>query len=708
MAYQSLYRKYRPQSFGDVVGQGHVVRTLRNALASGRVAHGYLFTGTRGTAKTTVARLLAKCLNCEAADAMATDPCNQCEACLSIMQGGCIDVIEMDAASHRGVADIEEVRKAVGFGPMRFRTKVFIIDEAHQLSSDAKDAFLKTLEEPPPRVVFILATTEPQAIPITIRSRCQQFDFKRGTVAEIAGRLRTVLDAEGVVHDGDAVVRIARAAEGSYRDSLSLLEQVLAFADGRITSTDVDSVLGTLDAATLDHLVEAMRTGDAAAALTVADAAIDAGKEARTLLRAVAAHLRDLLLLGVAGHAAVPDLSDDEARRLHAIAGSFAPDTLVRGIDLCTEAIADLRWNNQHRIAVELAFLKLAGLASDRPSRTDTPATIVPARNLAPAQSIAPAPVAVPAAPPAAPAPAPASKAPDAVREPAPAIVFGDSDRHDPEDDHEPGDLSLGDEDPPNPGMDGPGLFDDPPTGASVATDAEEAPDPLPFDDLPTGALRGGAEPEPTAPVSAVVPPVETPAYSLDDVVRAWPRFLAMAEKVSKQAQVFLTAARPSSVDGRTVVITFANRANREMMGQQKQIDFIKKILAKALGVDGSVPVRLESEGDSGSPTPRASGRARVRHDAKAALEALDLDATSTEGHSAPPPWHPSTAAGNDPPRAAVPVAPPAPVPAPVPDPTPAPPPAPVETPSKPAGDEAHHPLVQDILATFGGSILDD
>ena len=362
MAYQSLYRKYRPQNFTDVMGQGHVTRTLQNALASGRVAHGYLFTGTRGTAKTTVARLLAKALNCESANRPVTEPCNQCEACRSITAGTCIDVIEMDAASHRGVADIEEVRKAVGYGPMQFRYKVFIIDEAHQLSSDAKDAFLKTLEEPPDNVVFILATTEPQAIPITIRSRCQQFDFKRGSLQEITARLRFVLDAEGVTYEPEAIVLVARGAEGSYRDSLSLLEQVLAFAPKHVGAADVDLVLGTLDAEMLGRVTEAVANRDAAGAFALAGQLLDAGKEARTLLRTLALHFRDLLLVSVGGPAAGAEFTPEEVQRLQAEARRFTPAQMMRAMDILNEAQGETRWNNQHRLLVELTFLKMMNL----------------------------------------------------------------------------------------------------------------------------------------------------------------------------------------------------------------------------------------------------------------------------------------------------------------------------------------------------------
>lgn len=397
MAYQSLYRKYRPQTFADVVGQQHVTRTLQNALSSGRVAHGYLFTGTRGTAKTTVARLLAKALNCESGEGPVTEPCNACGACRAITAGSSIDVIEMDAASHRGVADIEEVRRSVGYGPMELRYKVFIIDEAHQLSSDAKDAFLKTLEEPPANVVFILATTEPQAIPITIRSRCQQFDFKRGSLTEISARLKYVLDCEGVTYTSDAINLVARGADGSYRDSLSLLEQVLAFAPTRITAAEVNAVLGTLDAEALGQVVQAVVTRDAPTAFALAGQMLDSGKEARTLLKTLSAHFRDLLLVQVGGPAVAAELTPDEVVHLQVQARHFTPEQILKAIDLLNAAQSETRWNNQHRLLVEMTFLKLMNLGDGPPAPMKTAEIVfAPVTEVVQPQRPAPTPVAPP------------------------------------------------------------------------------------------------------------------------------------------------------------------------------------------------------------------------------------------------------------------------------------------------------------------------
>lgn len=578
MAYQSLYRKYRPQTFSDVVGQQHVVRTLQNALQTGRVAHGYLFTGTRGTAKTTVARLLAKALNCESADTYVTEPCDQCEACRRITAGNCIDVVELDAASHRGVADIEEVRKAVGYGPMQHRYKVYIIDEAHQLSSDAKDAFLKTLEEPPANVVFILATTEPQSIPITIRSRCQQFDFRRGTIADISGRLRYVLGSEARQMSDGAILAVARAAEGSYRDSLSLLEQVLGFTDGVIEASDVESVLGLLEADHLYVLTQAMATGDMSGAIQLADEILDEGKDARSILRSVASHLRDLLVYQLSGAAVFSDRTEDERNKLAQFTKGIGKQVLLNALDTIHKAQADLRWNQQHRLVIELAFARacspveqlapqVPAVAASQPRQMETPsARPQPTQDHAVPSFRAAIPTdqnrAVTTPP-----PANATEAPPIVQQAAP----------------EPGNAPVV------------------PAALAAIRAARAAGRTAPVPSTPD-VQQPAPRVEASVPVhheESSMPPSKvvegmgaeaTSSWSLNDVLGVWPSFLSAAEAISKRAGVMLASARPIGASDGVVEIAFHSSAHKDMMSDQKQSDFVRKVLGRSLGL--TEPIR--------------------------------------------------------------------------------------------------------------------
>lgn len=371
MAYVSLYRKYRSQTFDDVMGQDHVVRTLQNAIKLGKVAHAYLFCGTRGTGKTTTARLLAKALNC--VNGPTPKPCNECEFCRRITEGSAMDITELDAASHRGVDDIAEIRENVKFPPMELRYKVFIIDEVHQLSKDAKDAFLKTLEEPPSHTIFILATTEPQSIPVTIRSRCQQFDFRRGSLKDIRDRLKYVAESEGVKVDDDALDLISVNADGSYRDSLSLMEQVFSYTDGHVTADDVNTVLGTVTQEFIFKITDTIASGDECGIFSSAAEAVEAGRDIQQILRSLSQHFRNLLFASVTNNLSDIVPSQETAARLIEQASKFNKVTLLKAVEVFSEAEKDTRFYEQHRLLLELALLKVIELIR-QPAQTAKPA----------------------------------------------------------------------------------------------------------------------------------------------------------------------------------------------------------------------------------------------------------------------------------------------------------------------------------------------
>ncbi|BCW99078.1 MAG: hypothetical protein KatS3mg024_1905 [Armatimonadota bacterium] len=340
MPYIALYRKYRSQTFEDVMGQEHVTRTLQNAIQRGTIGQAYLFTGSRGTGKTTVARLLAKAVNCESGP--TPSPCNQCAMCVAITQGTAVDVAEVDAASNRGVAEMESICESVRYRPMEGRYRVVILDEAHQLSDHAKDAFLKTLEEPPPHAIFVLATTEPSKIPITIRSRCQQFDFHRGTPRQVEDRLRWVCQQEGVEIEEDAAALIAAHAQGSWRDGLSLLEQVIAFAGDRVTAQDARKVLGALPADLTGRLLDALLSGDAAAVLEQIRSCWDGGADPSRLLSALVEAARSRMESALAANA--------PAERALAA-------RLLKLVYHLSEAEAGLRHWERADLAIEVALL---------------------------------------------------------------------------------------------------------------------------------------------------------------------------------------------------------------------------------------------------------------------------------------------------------------------------------------------------------------
>jgi DNA polymerase-3 subunit gamma/tau len=355
----SLYRRHRPQSFAEVVGQEHVVRTLSNAVENDRVHHAYLFVGSRGTGKTSMAKILARSLNCVHGPTL--EPCGECEPCRTIAAGTSLDVIEMDAASNRSVDDVRELRERVGFAPAAGRWKVYILDEAHMLTKEAWNAFLKTLEEPPPNTIFVLATTEPQKVMATIVDRCQRFDFQRPSLEQIAEVVRRVAAAEQIEVDEGAVALISRAASGSFRDALGTLDQLVAFGGPKVATDEVVELLGAADADLLFDTTDALAAGDGRASLEAVERLARSGRDPGQFARDLIAHLRQLLVARATGE--VPDsftVTVAQPERLAAQAEQIGDAQLIGAIDSLSAAVAAMREGDDPRLSLEVALLKVA------------------------------------------------------------------------------------------------------------------------------------------------------------------------------------------------------------------------------------------------------------------------------------------------------------------------------------------------------------
>jgi len=362
MAAQVLYRKWRPQTFDAVVGQEHVTRTLRNALRAGRVGHAYLLAGPRGTGKTTIARLLAKAVNC-LTQVPDDRPCNECSICQALNEGRLLDLIEIDAASNRGIDEIRELRQRVGFRPNEARYKIYVVDECHMLTEPAFNALLKTLEEPPPHVIFVLATTEPHKIPETILSRCQRFDFRRLSVNEIVGRLVDLAGREALQFEPEALTAIARHATGSLRDAESLLDQLIAYGDEAITLQQVQAVLGTGSLQVVSDLVGYLVAGDVSGGLDAINQAIDEGVAPGQLNRQVVEYLRGLMLIQVGNGDQLLNLPQEALEMMRDQATHIPLGQVVKSVKLFNEAGRALKGSLHPQLPLELAFIE--AVASD-------------------------------------------------------------------------------------------------------------------------------------------------------------------------------------------------------------------------------------------------------------------------------------------------------------------------------------------------------
>ena len=420
MTYQVIARKYRPQTFDEIIGQEPIVRTLKNALEQNQVAHAYIFSGTRGVGKTTTARILAKALNCEKGPTVR--PCGQCPPCREIAAGTAIDVLEIDAASNRGIDEIRELRQTVRYLPARDPVKVFIIDEAHMLTTEAFNALLKTLEEPPPRVLFILATTEPQKLPPTIHSRCQSFHFRSIGFQEILGVLERVAREEKAQVEPEALAVMTRAAEGSLRDALSILDQALAYCGQKIAAAQVRELLGVVEAEVLEQFVAAISGQSSEKMLRLVDALVRDGHNLQFFCKEALRHVRNLLVVRIGGPAAeLAEAAGEERRQLEAAAKQFSEEDLLRFFTVLLRTEGELRWSPHPRLHLELGLLKLveaerlvpleemlAELTGNPVTRAPRPAAVYPEQGRGAASPASPTAPVYPAKPQLEPAPGPA------------------------------------------------------------------------------------------------------------------------------------------------------------------------------------------------------------------------------------------------------------------------------------------------------------
>jgi DNA polymerase-3 subunit gamma/tau len=357
--YQVIARKYRPQTFSDVVNQEHVKTTLENAIAQKRIAHGYIFSGQRGTGKTTVARILARCLNC--VEGPTTTPCGVCASCREITAGGTVDVIEIDAASNRGINEMRELRENVRYQPARDKYKVFIIDEAHQITNEAFNALLKTIEEPPPWVVFVLCTTEAHKIPATIASRCQHFSFRSVDFEDLIARMAWICNQEGIEADAEALAVLAQAGEGSVRDSLSALDQAIACCGSKLNAAEVRALLGAFSLEWLERVTQGIEQGDSRRMLDVVDELERNGHNLQHFSRELSRYFRNLLVARIAGPEAARLIAASEAqrKRLADIAAGFSEEDLTRYLQLSLDLFGDLQTSLQPRFHLELGLVRL-------------------------------------------------------------------------------------------------------------------------------------------------------------------------------------------------------------------------------------------------------------------------------------------------------------------------------------------------------------
>lgn len=554
MASQALYRKWRSQTFAELVGQEHVVQTLKNAIHTGRIGHAYLFTGPRGVGKTTMARLLAKAVNCEAP--VGERPCDQCDMCRSIAEGRCVDVIEMDAASHTSVEDAREIIERVQFLPSTARTKVYVIDETHMLSTAAFNALLKTLEEPPAHALFILATTEFHKVPATIISRCQRFVFTRHSIANIASHLEHIAHEESITLEAGVAERIARAATGAMRDAISILDQLIAGCDGTVTLAQVQGLLGASDTSNVGALVNALMAADVQAALQVVNQVADNGADLRQFARDLVERLRALMLLSAGGDA-VLDVPAETLQEMQAQAAQSSVGQLVAWLKLFSNLDFQLKNSPYGQLPLELAVVE---------------ALVAPVTLLA-----------APATPPirpvvtAQPAKAPQNSPP---RRTEPAVPSSAAPQPSAGNGHRP--TSDGNTAPL---LEATSVLE--PSAADVLPPLEpEAPRPVTPQRLP----------EPTQTPEEVIEVVDNAAFFLEDVVAQWEQIKEDVKADNPVVYALLEGVTPINVEDRTIVLLAKHEWQPKRLTATREQRIVERALTQVLGSQCFFRVTLDRQ----------------------------------------------------------------------------------------------------------------
>ncbi len=545
MSTQALYNRWRGQTFGDILGQEHITRTLRNQIRAGRIGHAYLFSGLRGTGKTSTARILAKAVNCLG----KTDepPCNQCSACVEITAGRSLDLIEIDAASNRGIDEIRQLRDRVAYAASSLRYKVYIVDEVHMLTTEAFNALLKTLEEPPSHVIFILCTTDLRKVPETIRSRCQSFEFRRGSVRDVAAKLEHICQVEGLSIAPDALMLIARRGAGSFRDAESLLDQLAAFGTEEITLPLVQSMLGSARSGLVEQVVAALLERDAARGLRALNQAVDEGAEPRQVLNEILEWLRALLLLAAAGEDQLDVWGPEELASLRALqrAPTFSLRLVVQAIHLFSDAAQGMRTAARPQLPLELALVEalLGAEATPEPLTPRLTDQVMPRRAEVRTAE-------------ARPTERPARTA--AEREPVGTAAQG-----------APASASA-----------------TPPPVAPVA--AVQVPSP-PAREEPRQTPVSLPEVAPT-PTTAVTSPAGEPALTMDWVQGHWELFKLRVRGRDAKVQALLQDAFPMTLHERTLTVGCSSTFHQGALSAPEKRALVEQVLGEVLGG----PVRVE------------------------------------------------------------------------------------------------------------------